>query len=60
MLKSYNENLELDGPIPIIRMSFDEAWYIVRNTPGVTGFIGSSGKGAKPFPLTPDEVDRIL
>ena len=27
----------------------DEAWYIVRNTPGVTGFIGSSGKGAKPF-----------
>lgn len=24
MLKSYNENLELDGPIPIIRMSFDE------------------------------------
>ena len=38
----------------------DEAWYIVRNTPGVTGFIGSSGKGAKPFPLTPMEVDKIL
>ena len=38
----------------------DEAWFIVRNTPGVTGFIGSSGKGAKPFPLTPAEVDRIL
>ena len=38
----------------------DEAWYHVRNTPGVTGFIGSSGKGAKPFPLTPSEVDRIL
>ena len=38
----------------------DEAWFIVRNTPGVTGFIGSSGKGAKPFPLTPQEVDRIL
>ena len=29
----------------------DEAWYAVRNTPGVTGFIGSSGKGAKPTPL---------
>ena len=28
----------------------DEAWYAVRNTPGVTGFIGSSGKGAKPTP----------
>ena len=38
----------------------DEAWFIVRNTPGVTGFIGSSGKGAKPFPLTPQEADKIL
>ena len=38
----------------------DEAWYAVRNTPGVTGFIGSSGKGAKPFPLTKQEVDKIL
>lgn len=38
----------------------DEAWYVVRNTPGVTGFIGSSGKGAKPFPLEPYEVDNIL
>ncbi len=38
----------------------DEAWYAVRNTPGVTGFIGSSGKGAKPTPLPPQEIDRIL
>ena len=38
----------------------DEAWYIIRNTPGVTGFIGSSGKGAKPTPLLPQEIDRIL
>ena len=38
----------------------DEAWYIVRNTPGVTGFIGSSGKGAKPVPMEPYEVDRVL
>ena len=38
----------------------DEAWFIVRNTPGVTGFIGSSGKGAKPTPLQPYEVDKIL
>ena len=30
------------------------------NTPGVTGFIGSSGKGAKPTPLQPYEVDNIL
>lgn len=38
----------------------DEAWYVVRNTPGVTGFIGSSGGGAKPFPVAPDEMDSIL
>lgn len=38
----------------------DEAWYVVRNTPGVTGFIGSSGGGAKPFPVSPDEIDSIL
>jgi transcription termination/antitermination protein NusG len=38
----------------------DEAWYIVRNTPGVTGFIGSSGGGAKPFPVSPDEIESIL
>ena len=38
----------------------DEAWFVVRNTPGVTGFIGSSGKGTKPTPLQPYEVDNIL
>ncbi len=38
----------------------NEAWYIVRNTPGVTGFIGSSGKGAKPFPVSQAEVDNVL
>lgn len=38
----------------------DEAWYIVRNTPGVTGFIGSSGGGAKPFPVSPEEIESIL
>ena len=48
------------GYILVEMVMSDEAWFIVRNTPGVTGFIGSSGKGAKPFPLTPAEVDRIL
>ncbi|SET72835.1 transcription antitermination protein nusG [Oceanobacillus limi] len=38
----------------------DDSWYVVRNTPGVTGFIGSSGGGTKPTPLLPDEVDTIL
>ncbi|HEY4566912.1 MAG TPA: transcription termination/antitermination protein NusG [Savagea sp.] len=38
----------------------DDSWYVVRNTPGVTGFIGSSGGGAKPTPLLQEEVDFIL
>lgn len=38
----------------------DEAWYVVRNTPGVTGFIGSSGGGAKPFPVAEEEMQGIL
>lgn len=48
------------GYILVEMIMTDEAWFIVRNTPGVTGFIGSSGKGAKPFPLTKAEVDKIL
>ncbi len=48
------------GYILVEMIMTDEAWFVVRNTPGVTGFIGSSGKGAKPFPLTNEEVDRIL
>lgn len=38
----------------------DESWYVVRNTPGVTGFIGSSGGGAKPFPVSEEEMELIL
>ena len=48
------------GYILVEMVMTDEAWYVVRNTPGVTGFIGSSGKGAKPTPLLPEEVDKIL
>lgn len=48
------------GYIIVEMVMSDEAWFIVRNTPGVTGFIGSSGKGAKPVPLQPQEVDKIL
>ena len=35
----------------------DDAWSVVKNTPGVTGFVGA---GAKPVPLAQVEVDRIL
>ena len=48
------------GYILVEMVMTDEAWFIVRNTPGVTGFIGSSGKGAKPTPLQPEEVENIL
>ena len=48
------------GYVLVEMIMSDEVWFIVRNTQGVTGFIGSSGKGAKPIPLMPDEVDRIL
>ena len=33
------------------------SWYVVRNTQGVTGFVGSE---KEPIPLTPEEADRIL
>ena len=48
------------GYILVEMIMSDEAWYIVRNTPGVTGFIGSSGKGAKPIPLSPEEVKKFI
>ena len=35
----------------------DDSWYVVRNTPGVTGFVGS---GTKPIPLMESEVKAIL
>lgn len=38
----------------------DDSWYVVRNTPGVTGFVGSAGSGSKPTPLLPEEVVALL
>lgn len=35
----------------------DTSWYVVRNTPGVTGFVGT---GSKPVPLQPGEAEKIL
>lgn len=35
----------------------DPAWHVVKNTPKVTGFVGT---GKRPTPLTPDEVEQIL
>ncbi len=41
------------------RMS-DESWYCIRNTPGVTGFVGQSRQGQKPTPLSRREVRTFL
>jgi transcription termination/antitermination protein NusG len=38
----------------------DQSWYVVRNTQGVTGFVGSPGPGEKPVPLQDKEVKTIL
>lgn len=57
------QNVEVNlwpGYVLVEMIMTDEAWYVVRNTPGVTGFIGSSGGGAKPFPLAKHEIDPIL
>ena len=48
------------GYILVEMVMTDEAWYVVRNTPGVTGFIGSSGGGAKPIPVKDEEIEAIL
>jgi transcription termination/antitermination protein NusG len=45
------------GYVLVKMMMTDESWYVVRNTPGVTGFVGS---GNKPVPLHEDEVKTIL
>jgi transcriptional antiterminator NusG len=44
----------------LVKMVYDnDSWYVVRNTPGVTGFV-SSGTGSKPTPLSSREVEKIL
>lgn len=48
------------GYVLVEMIMTDEAWYVVRNTSGVTGFIGSSGGGTKPFPIAKHEIEPIL
>ncbi len=38
----------------------DETWFMVRNTPDVTGLTGSSGKGAKPTEVPPESMENVL
>ncbi|MFS1514691.1 MULTISPECIES: transcription termination/antitermination protein NusG [Chengkuizengella] len=48
------------GYVLVEMVQTDDSWYVVRNTPGVTGFVGSAGAGSKPSPLLPDEAESIL
>lgn len=48
------------GYVFIEMIMTDYAWYVVRNTPGVTGFVGSSGKGTKPFPIPREQIEPVL
>jgi transcriptional antiterminator NusG len=44
----------------LVKMWYDnDSWYVVRNTPGVTGFV-AAGTGSKPTPLSRREVEKIL
>jgi transcriptional antiterminator NusG len=45
------------GYILVNMLMSDESWYVVRNTPGVTSFVGS---GNKPIPLQPNEIKAIV
>jgi transcriptional antiterminator NusG len=45
------------GYILVQMLMDDDSWYVVRNTPGVTGFVGM---GTKPTPLRPEEVQSIM
>ncbi len=47
----------LPGYVLVQMRMTDQSWSVVRNTPGVTGFVGS---GSKPTPLQEEEVSRIL
>jgi transcriptional antiterminator NusG len=48
------------GYVLVEMIMTDDSWYVVRNTPGVTGFVGSSGAGSKPTALLAHEVKNIL
>ncbi len=48
------------GYVLVEMIQTDDSWYVVRNTPGVTGFVGSTGSGSKPTPLLPEEAESIM
>ena len=58
--KTKKEEKIFPGYVLVEMVMTDESWFIVRNTPNVTGFVGSHGGGSKPSPLLDEEVTRLL
>ncbi|EGV02893.1 transcription termination/antitermination factor NusG [Streptococcus sp. CM6] len=57
--KEVEEN-RFPGYVLVEMVMTDEAWFVVRNTPNVTGFVGSHGNRSKPTPLLEQEIRDIL
>ncbi len=55
--KVQSEKRVFPGYVMVNMRMTDDSWALVKNTPGVTGFVGSANK---PVPLSAEEVDRIL
>lgn len=55
--KKSQEKKIFPGYVLVEMVMSDDSWYVVRNTPGVTGFVGS---GTKPVPLNEGEVEGIM
>ena len=55
--KKISKKKVFPGYVLVEMIVTDRSWYVVRNTPGVTGFVGS---GTKPIPLSNAEVKHIL
>ena len=58
-VKEVEEN-RFPGYVLVEMVMTDEAWFVVRNTPNVTGFVGSHGNRSKPTPLLEEEIRQIL
>ncbi|MDF9407527.1 transcription termination/antitermination protein NusG [Pelotomaculum isophthalicicum JI] len=55
--KKISKRKVFPGYVLVEMFMTDDSWYVVRNTPGVTGFVGS---GSKPIPLNDDEARQII
>jgi len=55
--KKISKRKVFPGYVLVEMFMTDDSWYVVRNTPGVTGFVGS---GSKPIPLNDNEAAQII